>query len=74
MITDGGKCYYFAATNISELLHGIKSKHNDDRYRINCLHSYKTKSKLISHDDVCKDHGYCDVNCDHGYCDAGGML
>ena len=31
---------------ISGLLKGITSNHNGDFYCLNCLHSYRTKSKL----------------------------
>ena len=30
-----------------------------DVYCINCLYSFKTENKLKSHENVCKDHGFC---------------
>ena len=50
MITDGtSNWHYIAIKNMSELLRGITSNHNGDFYCLNCLHSYRTKSKL-NHD------------------------
>ena len=47
MITDGStNGHYLAIKNISGLLRGITSNHNGDFYCLNCLHSYRTKSKL----------------------------
>ena len=47
MITDGtSNWHYLAIRNISGLLRGITSNHNGDFYCLNCLHSYRTKSKL----------------------------
>ena len=47
MITAGtSNWHYLAITNISGLLRGITSNHNGDFYCLNCLHSYRTKSKL----------------------------
>ena len=46
MITDGGKWHYLAVKSLSELLRGIKSKHKEDLYCLNCFHSYTTKHKL----------------------------
>ena len=30
-------------------------------YCLNCFHSYRTKSRLEKHKNVCKDHDYCYV-------------
>ena len=47
MITDGNtNWHYLAIKNLSGLLRGITSNHNGDFYCLNCLHSYRTKSKL----------------------------
>ena len=62
MITDGEKCNNLAVKSLSRLLHGITSKHDDDHYRMNCLYSFKAGSKLISHENVCKNHDYCNKN------------
>ena len=60
MITDGtSNWYYFAIKNISGLLRGITSNHNGDFYCLNCLHSYRTKSKLKKHEKICKNHDFC---------------
>ena len=40
------------------MLRRITSKHDGDFYCLNCLHSYRTESKLKQHENVCKDHDY----------------
>ena len=44
--------------NLSGLLRGITSNHNGDFYCLNCLHSYRTKSKLKKHEKICKNHDF----------------
>ena len=62
MITDGtSNWHYLAIENISGLLRGITSNHNGDFYGLNCLHSYRTKSKLKKHEKICKNHDFCDL-------------
>ena len=45
--------------NISGLLRGRTSSHNGEFYCLNCLHLYKTKSKLKKHEKLCKNHDFC---------------
>ena len=53
MITDGStNWHYLTIKNISRLLRGITSNHNGDYYCLNCLHSYRTKSKFKKHEKV----------------------
>ena len=60
MITDGStNWHYLAIKNISGLLRGITSNHNGDFYCLNCLHSYRTKSKLKKNEKICKNHNFC---------------
>ena len=60
MITDGtSNWHYLAIKNISGLLRGITSNHNGDFYCLNCFHSYRTKSKLKNHKEICKNHDFC---------------
>ena len=60
MITDGTtNWHYLAIKIISGLLRGITSNHNGDFYCLNCLHSYRTKSKLKKHEKICKNHDFC---------------
>ena len=62
MITDGtSDWHYLAIENISRLLRGITSNHNGDFYCLNCLHSYRTKSKLKKHEQICKSHDFCNL-------------
>ena len=47
MITDGTtNWHYLAIKALSGLIRGITSNHNGDFYCLNCLNSYRTKSKL----------------------------
>ena len=67
MITDGTtNWHYLAIKNLSGLLRGITSNHNGDFYCLNCLHSYRTKSKLKKHEKICKNHDFCHLK----MCDA----
>ena len=51
MITDGTSNWHnLAIKNISGLLRGITSNYNGDFYCLNCLHSYRTISKLKKHE------------------------
>ena len=36
------------------LLEAITSKHDDDFYYLNCLHSFKTENELKYHEKACK--------------------
>ena len=55
LITDGtSNWYYLAIKNLSGLLRGITSNHNGDFYCLNCLHSYRTISKLKKHEKYVK--------------------
>ena len=49
----------FCCKDISRSLLEITSKHNDDHYFMNSLHSFRTESKLKSHENMCKNHAYC---------------
>ena len=61
-MTDGStNWHYLAIKNISGLLRGITSNHNGDFYCLNCLHSYRTKSKLKKHEKICKNHDFCNL-------------
>ena len=40
------------------LLRGITSKHHGDFYCLNCLHSFRTETKLKSHEKVCKNKDF----------------
>ena len=60
-IVDIEKWLYLAVKNIYRLLYGVTQKNNEERYSINCLHSFRTESKLKSHENVSKNHKYCHV-------------
>ena len=38
--------HYITVKKLSVLLKGITSKHQDDFYCLNCLHSFRTKTNL----------------------------
>ena len=62
MITDGTTIWhYLAMKNISGLLRGITSNHDGDFYCLNCFHSYRTKSKLKKHEEISKNHDFCNL-------------
>ena len=44
--------HYLAVKKLSALLHRIISKHKDDFYCLNCLHSFRTENKLKSHEKI----------------------
>ena len=46
--------HYLTIKRLSTLLRGIKSKYHGDFYFLNCLHSFRTKNKLISYQKACK--------------------
>ena len=41
------------------LLHRKTSKQKGDFYCLNCLSSFRTENKLKSHENVCKNKGFC---------------
>ena len=42
--------YYLSVKELSELLHGITSKHKGDSYYLNCPYLFKAENKLKSHE------------------------
>ena len=48
--------------NLSPLLSGISSKHEGDFYCLNCLQSFRIKSKLKSRKKVCENKVFCNVD------------
>ena len=46
---------------LSALLKGITSKNDFDSYCLNCLHSFRIKNKLKSHEKLCKNKDFCGV-------------
>ena len=46
---------------ISALLRGITSKKNGDFFCLNCLHPFRTKSKLEHHKKLCGNKDFCNV-------------
>ena len=48
---------------LSRLLNGITSKHQDDFYCLNCLHSFATENKLKSHEKILKRNIFVEHFC-----------
>ena len=61
MISDGQKWHYLVVKNLSRLLKGVTSNHEEDFYCLNCFHYYRTESKLEAHKKICENHDYCHV-------------
>ena len=61
MIDDGKKHPSLSVTNLSALLQGKSSNHEEDFYCLNCFNSYTTKNKLKKHDDICNNHNSCRI-------------
>ena len=41
------------------MLRRITSKHDDDFYCLNCLHSLRTENKHMSHEKLCRKKIFC---------------
>ena len=39
----------------------MKSKHYGDFYCLNCLHSFRTKIKLVSYKNLCENKDFCNI-------------
>ena len=60
-ISDGKTWNYFAVTQLYASFGVITSENNVDIYCLICLHSFKTKVRLKSHENVCKNHNFLDA-------------
>ena len=61
MIPIGKRWNYLAVKKLSALLRRITSKNYGDFYCLSRLHSFRTKSKLESHKNVCENKVFCNV-------------
>ena len=61
MINNGENWHYLVVKSLSGLLTRITSNHKEDFYCLNCFHSYRTKTKLESHKNICENCNYCNV-------------
>ena len=43
------------------LFRGTTSKHNGDFYCLNWFSSIRTENALKNHENVCRDHDYCQI-------------
>ena len=46
---------------LSALLHGIISKYKTSFYCLNCLHSFRTENKLMSHEKDCENKDFVEL-------------
>ena len=53
--------YYFAARKLSALLIVTTSKHHGDFHCLNCFNVFGRKTKLESHQKVCKRKYFCGI-------------
>ena len=61
MIANGKWWHYLAVNKLSALSRGITSKQYGHFYCLNCLHSFRTKNTLESHQKVCEYKDFCNV-------------
>ena len=61
LIANGEGWHYLAVIKLSALLKGITSMHDGSFYCLNCLHSFRTKSKLESHKNVCENKDFFNI-------------
>ena len=63
MISNGEKeWHYLAVKTLPASLRGITSKSKGDFYCLDCLDSFRTKSKLKSHKREIENKDFCNVN------------
>ena len=61
MISNGENWHYLVVKNLSGLLRGITSNHEEDFYCLNCFCAYSTKNKLEAHKKIWENYDYCHV-------------
>ena len=59
--SEGHRRHYLAVKTLAALLRGITSKNNGNFYRLNCLQSFKIKSKIEPQKELCKNKDFCSV-------------
>ena len=59
MITDEKNNWHYAAIkNMKRLIRGVVSIHHGDFFCRNCMHLFRTSSKLKNHERLCLNHNY----------------
>ena len=61
MIPNGEGWHTLAVKKLSALLRRTASKHHNDFYCLNCLHSFATKNEGKSHKNRFKNKDFCNV-------------
>ena len=49
------------SNKLSALIKGITPKNDGNLYCLNCLHSFTTKNKLKSNENICENKDFCGV-------------
>ena len=52
--------------SLLRLLHGNTFKRKDDHYCKNCFHAFRKDYKLKSHENVYKNHNFCNIKIPEG--------
>ena len=53
--------HYLEIKKLSTLFRGITSEYQGGFFCLNCLHSFRTKNKVRSHEKVCKNKNFCET-------------
>ena len=53
--------HHLAVKTLSALLRGLKFNHYGDFFCLNCLHTFRTQSKLESNKKACENKDFCNV-------------
>ena len=61
MISNGEGWSYLAVKQLSALLRGLTSKHDNDFYWLNYLLSFATENKLESSIKLCENKDFCNT-------------
>ena len=61
IIDNNNNWHYITIKSISRLFRGVTSKSNSDFYCLNCLHSFRTRNKLLSHEKFCNNHSHREI-------------
>ena len=53
--------HYFAVKKLFAFLHRISAKYKGDFYCLNCLHTFRSKNRFKSHENVCNNKYFCGI-------------
>ena len=58
---NNSKCLYIAVTKPNTLLAKFLSKHNKDRFCLNCFSNFQTDEKHKEHEKSCRIHNHVEL-------------